>query len=163
SQSLDLLNSNLVLEWAQAFAGRILNDSGLTPQAQIERAFKLAYGRAPNAEEQKFANDFLAKQMPIMAERLASDKKPLMPANKPRAKNIIWCFMEGGPSQVDLFDPKPMLEKLALQPVPPSFKPETLLTAQGAKPSDGLFPARRPFKQYGQSGMWVSYWLPNIA
>ena len=71
--------------------------------------------------------------------------------------------MEGGPSQVDLFDPKPMLEKLALQPVPPSFHPETLLTAQGAKPSDGLFPARRPFKQYGQSGLWVSDWLPNIA
>ena len=80
-----------------------------------------------------------------------------------RAKNIIWCFMEGGPSQVDLFDPKPMLDKLALQPVPPSFHPETLLTAQGAKPSDGLFPARRAFKQYGQSGLWVSDWLPNIA
>ena len=71
--------------------------------------------------------------------------------------------MEGGPSQVDLFDPKPLLEKYALQPVPPSFHPETLLTAQGAKPSDGLFPSRRAFKQYGQSGLWVSDWLPNIA
>ena len=47
--------------------------------------------------------------------------------------------------------------------MPPSFHPETLLTAQGAKPSDGLFPSRRPFKQYGQSGLWVSDWLPNIA
>src|SRR5690349_6653653 len=88
---------------------------------------------------------------------------PKPPQIAPRAKNVIWCFMEGGPSQVDLFDPKPMLEKFALQPVPPSFHPEKLLTAQGAKPSDGLFPTRRPFKQYGQSGIWVSDWLPNIA
>ena len=104
-----------------------------------------------------------------LAAMLAEDSyaaavDPLAPksptVNPVRAKNIIWCFMEGGPSQVDLFDPKPLLEKLAFQPVPPSFRPETLLTAQGAKPSDGLFPARRPFKQYGQSGMWVSDWLP---
>src|SRR5215813_7830993 len=56
---------------------------------------------------------------------------PKKPHIVPRAKNVIWCFMEGGPSQVDLFDPKPLLDKMALQPVPASFKPETLLTAQG--------------------------------
>ena len=88
---------------------------------------------------------------------------PKQPHLPPKAKNIIWCFMEGGPSQVDLFDPKPMLEKYALQPMPASFHPENLLTAQGSKPSDGMFPSRRAFKQYGQSGLWVSDWLPNIA
>ncbi|MBV8843570.1 MAG: DUF1501 domain-containing protein, partial [Bryobacterales bacterium] len=88
---------------------------------------------------------------------------PKKPHVAPRAKSVIWCFMEGGPSQVDLFDPKPMLDQLALQPVPASFHPEQLLTAQGAKPSDGLFPSRRQFKQYGQSGLWVSDWLPCIA
>lgn len=88
---------------------------------------------------------------------------PKQPHLAPKAKNIIWCFMEGGPSQVDLFDPKPLLEKYALQPMPASFHPETLLTAQGSKPSDGMFPSRRAFKQYGQSGLWVSDWLPNIA
>src|SRR5262249_19108014 len=66
-------------------------------------------------------------------------------------------------SQVDLFDPKPLLEKLAFEPVPSSFHTENLITAQGAKPSDGLFPSRRTFKQHGQSGLWVSDWLPNIA
>src|SRR5437764_807229 len=45
---------------------------------------------------------------------------PKTPHVKPRAKNIIWCFMEGGPSQVDLFDPKPLLEKMAFEPVPAS-------------------------------------------
>src|SRR6266700_3045863 len=88
---------------------------------------------------------------------------PKKPTVTPRAKNVIFCFMEGGPSQVDLFDPKPLLDKMALQPVPASFHPEQLLTAQGAKPSDGLLPGKRPFKQYGQSGLWVSDWLPHIA
>ena len=88
---------------------------------------------------------------------------PKPPQIAPRAKNVIWCFMEGGPSQVDLFDPKPELQRLAGQPVPPSFHTENLITAQGARPSDGLFPARRPFKQHGQSGLWVSDWLPSIG
>ena len=84
SQSLDLLNSDLVVQWAQAFAGRVLNDSGLTPAAQVDRAFKLAYGRAPNAEEQKLGVDFLARQAPALKERLSGDKaKPPLPANMP--------------------------------------------------------------------------------
>jgi hypothetical protein len=60
-----------------------LNDSGLSADAQVQRAFKLAYGRAPSAEEQKIASDFLAKQMPILQQRLAGDKKPPLPANLP--------------------------------------------------------------------------------
>jgi hypothetical protein len=85
SQSLDLLNNDLVLDWARSFAGRVLNDRGLTPDAQIERAFKLAYGRAPTVEEKKIASDFLAGQMPILAERFkAGDKAtPPLPINMP--------------------------------------------------------------------------------
>jgi hypothetical protein len=84
SQSLDLLNNDLILQWAQSLAGRVLNDSGLTPDAQIDRAFKLIYGRSPSAEEQKIAGDFLAKQMPLMSQRLNDAKaKPPLPANMP--------------------------------------------------------------------------------
>jgi hypothetical protein len=79
SQSLDLLNNELILQWAQAFAGRILNDSGLTPEAQVQRAFKLAYGRAPSPEEQKLASDFLARQTPILAKRFAAGEKSKPP------------------------------------------------------------------------------------
>ena len=61
SQSLDLLNNDLILQWAQSLAGRVLNDSGLTPEAQIDRAFKLTYGRSPSAEEQKLTADFMAR------------------------------------------------------------------------------------------------------
>jgi hypothetical protein len=84
-QSLDLLNNELVVDWARSLAGRVLNDSGLKPEAQVDRAFHLAYGRGASAEEQKTAEDFLAKQMPIMAQRLAGDDqaKPPLPTNLP--------------------------------------------------------------------------------
>jgi len=84
-QSLELMNNGEILHWAQNFAGRVLNDSGLTPQAQIDRAFRLAYGRAASAQEQKMAADFLAKQTPIMSARLAADSKPPLPPNLPAA------------------------------------------------------------------------------
>jgi hypothetical protein len=89
------------------------------------------------------------------------DPKP--PHVTPRAKSIIWCFMEGGPSHVDLFDPKPELTKYAGQPIPPSFHPETLGVTGFGTNKNGLLPSRRTFKQYGQSGLWVSDWLPYIA
>jgi hypothetical protein len=77
-----------------------------------------------------------------------------------RAKSVIWLFMEGGPSHVDLFDPKPTLEKLAGQPMPASFgRP---ITAMGTA-TNALMPSQRTFKQYGQSGIWVSDWYSQIA
>jgi hypothetical protein len=82
------------------------------------------------------------------------------PHFKPRAKSVIFLFMEGGPSHVDLFDPKPTLEKLSGQPMPESFgRP---ITAMGTA-NNALLPSKRKFKQHGQSGLWVSDWYPNIA
>jgi hypothetical protein len=86
SQSLDLLNNDLVLDLARAFAARVLNeDSGLTSEAQVDAAFRLAYGRQASAEEQKTAMAFLERQMPILAARFAGgDKaKPPMPTKTP--------------------------------------------------------------------------------
>jgi len=81
-QSLDLLNNELVLDWARSLAGRVLNDSGLKPEAQVDRAFRLAYGRAATAEEQKIAEGFLARQTPVMTARLAGNEaKPPLPTN----------------------------------------------------------------------------------
>jgi len=85
---------------------------------------------------------------------------PKQPHHPPKAKSIIWLFMEGGPSHVDLFDPKPKLLELAGQPMPPSFgRP---VTAMGTS-NNTLMPSKRVFKKYGQSGIWVSDWYPNIA
>jgi hypothetical protein len=102
----------------------------------------------------------------LMAEDVQAAVDPLDPKPPhvpPRAKSIIFCFMEGGPSHVDLFDPKPALEKYIGQQVPPSFHPETLGVTGFGTNKNGLMPSKRQFKQYGQSGLWVSDWLPHIA
>jgi hypothetical protein len=77
-----------------------------------------------------------------------------------RAKNIIFLFMEGGPSHIDLFDPKPLLSKLAGQQLPESFHP--VITAMGESKS-ALLASKRSWKQYGQGGLWISDWLPHIS
>jgi uncharacterized protein (DUF1501 family) len=85
---------------------------------------------------------------------------PRLPHFSPKAKSIIWLFMEGGPSHLDLFDPKPELDRLAGQPMPSSFgRP---ITAMGTA-SNTLMPTKRTFKQHGQSGIWVSDWYPHVA
>src|SRR5438477_12579123 len=78
-----------------------------------------------------------------------------------RAKSVIFLFMEGGPSHVDLFDPKPLLTKLDGKPVPDSIGKPTQ-TSRGTA-NNTLMASRRKWKQYGQSGMWVSDWYQNIA
>jgi hypothetical protein len=79
SQSLDLLNNDLILQWAQALAGRVLNDHGVDQVAQIDRVFKVTYGRLPSADEQKLAADFLNRQGSIMRKRISGGKMPPMP------------------------------------------------------------------------------------
>ncbi|MBL4640757.1 MAG: DUF1501 domain-containing protein, partial [Verrucomicrobiales bacterium] len=78
----------------------------------------------------------------------------------PKAKNVIFLFMEGGPSHIDLFDPKPLLNKLAGQRMPESFKRP--ITAMGETESP-LLASPRTWKRHGQSGTWVSDWLPHTA
>src|SRR5438309_12059328 len=78
----------------------------------------------------------------------------------PRAKSVIWLFMEGGPSHIDLFDPKPTLKKLAGQPMPERLG--KVITAMGTA-SNTLLPSQRTFKRHGQSGLWVSDWFEKVA
>ncbi len=68
--------------------------------------------------------------------------------------------MEGGPSHLDLFDPKPLLNKLAGKPIPASFG--KFITSMGEGGS-ALLASQRKWKQHGQSGLWVSDWLPHTA
>jgi hypothetical protein len=78
----------------------------------------------------------------------------------PKAKSVIFLFMEGGPSHIDLFDPKPALERWAGKPLPESIGP--VFTPMGVG-GNTLMPSKRKFAQHGQSGMWVSDWYPNVA
>lgn len=78
----------------------------------------------------------------------------------PRAKSVIWLFMEGGPSHLDLVDPKPLLQELGGQPLPASFKEP--ITAMGEKGA-ALLPSARKWKRHGESGLWASDWIPHTA
>jgi hypothetical protein len=95
----------------------------------------------------------------IGQEAGAAKAKPLA-HHIARAKSVIWCFMEGGPSHLDLVDPKPLLNELAGKPLPMGFKEP--ITAMGEKGSP-LLVAPRTWKQHGESGMWASEWIPHIA
>ena len=73
-----------------------------------------------------------------------------------KAKHVIFLFMTGGPSHVDMFDPKPALVKFAGQrPNDASLRTE--------RKTGGLLPSTFSFKKYGQSGIEVSELLPNLA
>ncbi len=101
-------------------------------------------------------SSLLAKQ-PLLA---ASESLIRQPHHPPRAKSVIFLFMEGGPSHIDTFDPKPELEKYAGQPLPSSFKP--VILAMGEK-NPPLLASKREWAQYGEGGLWVSDWLPHMA
>ena len=98
----------------------------------------------------------------MLAEGAVSD--PLAPKklhHPATAKSVIFLFMEGGPSHVDLFDPKPLLSTLDGKPIPASIeKPKQ--TSRGTA-NNNLMASKRTWKQYGQSGMWVSDWYQNTA
>ena len=84
-------------------------------------------------------------------------RKPHFPG---KAKSVIFLFMEGGPSHIDTFDYKPKLNEMAGKPLPPSFA--KVITAMGEFGSPVLA-CQRTWKQHGQSGLWVSDWLPHIG
>ncbi|WP_166820262.1 DUF1501 domain-containing protein [Thalassoroseus pseudoceratinae] len=87
---------------------------------------------------------------------------PLATHFAPRAKNCIYIYLEGGPSQVDLFDPKPKLNELDGQPVPDSLVKD-LQFAFLQKESARLMGTSRKFRPRGECGMEISELLPNLA
>ena len=82
--------------------------------------------------------------------------QPLLPHFAPKAKHIIHLFMNGGPFQCDLFDPKPALNKFAGQK-PPGADLRT------ERPTGALMGVPFKFSQHGQSGLPISELLPNLS
>src|SRR5438067_1727990 len=106
---------------------------------------------------------YLLAQESAQAATEAASGNPLSarpPHFAAKAKSVIFLFMEGGPSHLDTFDPKPKLRELAGQRLPESFGP--IITAMGEVDAP-LLADRREWKQHGQSGIWVSDWLPHMA
>ena len=85
-------------------------------------------------------------------------KPPHFPA---KARNVIFMFMEGGPSQIDLFDPKPGLAKWSGKSLPPEMTRDLRLAF--TKPNAAVLASPRTFQPYGQSGIQFSDYVPHIG
>jgi hypothetical protein len=83
TQSLALMNDELVLGWAVALAGRVLNDSGVPVEAQVDRAYRLVHNRAPSDKERATISEFLQNQASILREQLARNDKVYVPESLP--------------------------------------------------------------------------------
>ena len=96
------------------------------------------------------------------------DGKPHTP---PKAKSVIWLFMNGGVSQVESFDPKPMLTKYAGKTIAETPFADVLAKNKGQERSNvpnfqqrtTLYPLQVGYKKHGQSGIEISDWFPHIA
>ena len=87
-----------------------------------------------------------------------------LPHFAPRAKRVIYLFQSGAPSQLELFDHKPLLEKLRASELPDSIRQGQRLTGMTAtQTSFPVAPSLFKFAQHGQSGAWVSELLPHTA
>jgi hypothetical protein len=93
-----------------------------------------------------------------LAEGIDSSKQPLapkLPHFAAKAKRVVHFFLNGGPSHVDTFDPKPSLAKFAGQPIPSPLPTE--------RKTGGLLPSAFQFKKYGQSGIEISELFSKTA
>jgi hypothetical protein len=98
--------------------------------------------------------------------RAATDPLAARPTHhRPRAKNVIFLFMAGGPSQLELFDYKPKLNELHGKPIPEEFIQGKRFAFMDTfnKTVPKLLGTRRKFSRHGRSGTWVSECLPHVA
>lgn len=83
--------------------------------------------------------------------------------HEPRAKHVIFLFMAGAPSQVDLFDYKPELDKQFRKPLPESISQGQRVTAMTRGKEQLVAPSMFKFKQAGSNGIWMSELLPHLS
>ncbi len=81
----------------------------------------------------------------------------------PQAKNVIFLFMAGGPTQLETFEYKPKLTELNGQPIPESFVAGKRFAFMDSSHRSNLLASTQKFKQHGESGAWVSDLLPHTA
>ncbi len=86
---------------------------------------------------------------------------PGLPHFPPKAKRAIYLFMNGGPSQMDLFDYKPKMDAMFDKDLPESIrKGQRLTTMTSGQSRFPIAPSKYKFAQHGKSGMWISELLP---
>jgi hypothetical protein len=122
------------------FLGRSANAVGLAGLASLLSRDGFAAGSSPSA-------------IPAPFQHVA-----------PRAKRVIYLFQNGAPTHVDLFDYKPELTRMHGRPVPEEYLGGKRFSTMTGNPSGKLMLAPvEPFSQRGQSGAWVSDFLPHTA
>ncbi len=94
---------------------------------------------------------------PAWSDKSGQGTAPLLTHHPPRAANVIFLYMDGGPSQVDTFDPKPRLDREHGQPIKMKV-PATQFNNVGT-----VMKSPWKFRQHGQSGIPVSDLLPHVA
>ncbi|MBW8758477.1 MAG: DUF1501 domain-containing protein, partial [Burkholderiales bacterium] len=95
------------------------------------------------------------------AAELEDPQAPRPPHFPAKARSVIWLHMAGAPSTLDLFDYKPELVRLAGKPLPDSFAKNLKTATDGGV--GNLLATRRTWAQHGETGAWVSDFLPNLA
>jgi len=87
-----------------------------------------------------------------------------LPHFAPKAKRVIYLFMNGAPTHTDLYDYKPLQQQLHGKPVPQEYVAGKRFSTMTGNPQGKLMLAPiEPFKQHGQSGAWVSNFMPHVA
>jgi hypothetical protein len=124
--------------------------------AQNRRRFLAASGLSLGA--------MALSQLGLPAARGEERSAGSLPHHLPRAKHVIYLFMHGGPSQIDLFDHKPKLQEWHGEELPPSVRGDQRLTGmtsnQAIKP---LVASPFRFQQHGNGGAWISELLPHLG
>ncbi len=110
-------------------------------------------------------NDNLFGAQPNEADSFVSPQAPRKPHFPAKAKSVIFLFMAGGPSQLELFDYKPKLQELNGKPIPESFIKNKRFAFMDlfTKEVPKLLGTRRQFARRGQCGAYVSDCLPHLA
>ena len=86
-----------------------------------------------------------------------------LPHHQPKAKNVIYLLMNGGPPHIDTFDYKPELEKYRGKEIPESVHRNQRVSTMTQGAAKLVLPPFTGFKQYGESGAWVCDFLPHTA
>jgi hypothetical protein len=134
-----------------------LSDWNHFPQAHSRRAFLREAGGGFGA----LALAWLLQRDGLQAATMPTNPLAPHPPHFPaKAQRVIYLFMHGGPSHLEMFDPKPDLQRLAGQPLPASFGPVATRRKVAHNP---LLATKRTFRKCGESGIEVSDFLPHIA
>jgi hypothetical protein len=134
---------------------RHLENSLLPTRRQLLVTSAVGFGHL--ALSAMLGEEALAEQAKAESSAVSNPLAPKKPHFAPRAKRVVFLFMKGGPSHVDTFDPKPLLDRDNGQP-PPFDLPKITFARQGA-----LLKSPWKFHRHGESGLPVSELFPHVA